>query len=130
MFKVAKENSKDYIEKCLDDTKELADYAHIDPKRIGKVRRLTRAASSGANSIVDPAQEQDYLSEAMDYVYDESDKTDRQIIEMLTGYGGKPVMNKMQIAAVLRLDPAQVTRRSQKISNRVQELESAMDTNY
>ena len=112
------------------DTKELADYAHMDPKRISKVRRLTRSVSSGANTTVDPASEQDYLSESMDYVYDESDKTDRQIIEMLTGYGGKPVMNKAQIAAALRLDPAQVTRRSQKIASRVQELESAMETTY
>ena len=112
------------------DVKELADFAHMDPKRIGKVRRLTRAVSSGINTAVDPASEQDYLSESMDYVYDESDKTDRQIIEMLTGYGGKPVFNKMQIATALHLDPAQVTRRSQKISNRIQELESAMETTY
>lgn len=112
------------------DVKELADFAHMDPKRISKVRRLTRSVGSQATTMIDPAAAQDYLSESMDYVYDESDKTDRQIIEMLTGYGGRPVFNKQQIAAALRLDPAQVTRRSQKISNRIQELESAMETTY
>ena len=62
--------------------------------------------------------------EALDYAYKDADKVDRKIIEMKTGYGGRyEPMPPNKIAAMLGLTPSQLTRRSIKLSLRIQEIE-------
>jgi DNA-directed RNA polymerase specialized sigma subunit len=65
----------------------------------------------------------DYLGEAMSYVYDDSDADDRKIIELTTGYGGNQPIPKNQIATRLGISPAQVTRRTERIANKLQAME-------
>lgn len=107
------------------DVEELADYAKIPRKRIEKIRRSFRAMpSQGAMGDGFVQSESDFGAEAMDYVYKDADKVDRKIIEMKTGYGGRyEPMPPNKIAAMLGLTPSQLTRRSIKLSMRIQEVE-------
>ncbi len=70
----------------------------------------------------------DYLGEALEYLYDDSDATDRAIIEHTTGYGGQQMMQKNEVAAKLGISPSQVTRRSERIGQRLLELEKDLNT--
>jgi hypothetical protein len=76
----------------------------------------------GENLTSSNIEQTDYSDEALHYVYQQADKTDRDIIEMKTGYGGKyqPMVPK-QIAQVLNLTPVQLARRSARLAMRVNE---------
>jgi hypothetical protein len=64
----------------------------------------------------------------MDYIYDESDKVDRQIMEMKTGYGGKyEPMAPVDIARSLKLPPSQLSRRSARMAYKLQKYEQALE---
>lgn len=107
------------------DVEELADYAKMPRKRIEKIRRSFRAMpSQGAIGDGFTQHETDFGAEALDYAYKDADKLDRKIIEMKTGYGGRyEPMPPNKIAAMLGLTPSQLTRRSIKLSLRIQEIE-------
>ena len=110
------------------DIEELADHAKMPRKRIEKIRRQYRRMPSQealGDSIVQT--ETDYASEALEYIYKDADKIDRQIIEMKTGYGGKyePMEPKL-IALQLGLTPSQLSRRSAHLAMQVQSIEEAL----
>lgn len=107
------------------DVEELADYAKMPRKRIEKVRRSFRAMpSQGAIGEGFTQTETDFGAEALDYAYKDADRVDRKIIEMKTGYGGRyEPMQPNKIASMLGLTPSQLTRRSIKLSLRIQEIE-------
>jgi hypothetical protein len=107
------------------DVEELADYAKMPRKRIEKVRRSFRAMpSQGAIGDSFTQSETDFGVEALDYTYKDADRVDRKIIEMKTGYGGRyEPMAPNKIAVMLGLTPSQLTRRSIKLSLRIQEIE-------
>ena len=105
------------------DVKQLADASHLSAKRIADVRRSTRPVVA-QEAIQDVEQNSaDFMGEALDYVYDESDATDRKIIEHLTGYGGTARLAKNEIAVMLGVSPSQITRRSDRIALKLQEME-------
>ena len=110
------------------DVEELADWSKIPRKRIEKIRRQYRrmpAQEALGDSIVQT--ETDYASEALDYIYRDADKIDRQIIEMKTGYGGKyEPMTPKDIAVKLALTPSQLSRRSARLSMQIQDTEDAL----
>lgn len=110
------------------DLEELADHAKIPIKRIEKIRRSFRAMPSQSAIGEGYTQtETDFGNEALSYVYKDSDKVDRKIIEMKTGYGGRyEEMEPKDIAVLLGLTPSQLTRRSAKLSLKVQEIEQAL----
>lgn len=112
------------------DLDELADFAKMPAKRIEKVRRSFRKMpSEGAIEAAGGLSQYntDYANESMSYVYRESDKLDKKIIEMKTGYGGKyDTMQPKDIAIKLGLTPSQLTRRSAKIFMKMQKYESAL----
>lgn len=120
----------EYIEKYNrePDVEELADYSKIPRKRIEKIRRQYRRMPSQealGESIV--KTETDYADEALEYIYKEADRVDRDIIEMKTGYGGKyEPMEPKDIAVRLKLTPSQLSRRSAKLSLKIQEIEEAL----
>lgn len=107
------------------DVEELADYTKIPRKRIEKVRRSFRAMpSQGAIGEGFTQTETDFGAEALDYAYKDADRVDRKIVEMKTGYGGRyEPMPPNKISAMLGLTPSQLTRRSIKLSLRIQEIE-------
>ena len=112
------------------DVEELADYAKIPRKRIEKIRRTFRAMpSQGAIGEGFTQSETDFGTEALDYVYKDADKMDRKIIEMKLGYGGRyEPMAPNKISTMLGLTPSQLTRRSIKLSLKIQEIEKNLQS--
>lgn len=107
------------------DLHELADAANMPVRRIQKVRNSFRATPSEAGlGDTTAGIATDFSDEAVDYVYRDADRIDRKIIEMKTGYGGKyPHMEPKHIAIRLGLSPSQLTRRSTKLTLRIQDIE-------
>ena len=107
------------------DVEELSDYSKIPRKRIEKIRRSFRAMpSQGVIGEGFTQSETDFGTEALDYAYKDADKIDRKIIEMKLGYGGRyEPTQPNKISAILGLTPSQLTRRSIKLSLRIQEIE-------
>lgn len=112
------------------DVKELADRSGLSVKRIAAVRKITRPVAAAAQMYDEGAELPDYLGEALEYVYDEADRTDRRIIEMTTGYGGTPMLNKKSIAKKLKISASQVTRRSDRIGEKLQVMNQQMEDAY
>ncbi len=121
-------SSRDYIDKhgVEPDTKELADHSGISVKRIAAVRKATRPIAADSQMYDDGQTPVDFLGEALDYVYDDADRIDRMIIEHTTGYGGRQALPKNEVARILGISPAQVTRRAQRISDAVQQMEAGL----
>lgn len=108
------------------DMLELADYTGVPMKRLEKINRYQFSIPSEAQ-VGDTEQEgPDYDREAMEYVYHDADHTDRRILEMKTGFGGHPVMAPKDIAFQLRLTPTQLTRRSIRLTNRINKLRDSL----
>lgn len=110
------------------DLQELSDYAKIPIKKIEKIRRtFKRMPGSEGSGDFNAFSETDYSQEALEYIYNEEDAIGRKIIEMKTGFGGKyDPMQPKDIAIKLGLTPSQLSRRSAKLSLRLQEIEQAL----
>lgn len=112
------------------DLSELADFTNMSVKRIAAVRKATRPVAASSQMYSEGEDLTDYLGEAMTYVYDDSDTLDRKIIEYTTGYGGVQSMPKNQVAAKLGISPAQVTRRTERIAQKLQGLEENLKDTF
>ena len=112
------------------DVHELADYTKMSVKRIAAVRKATRPVAASSQMYSEGEDLADYLGEAMTYVYDDSDTLDRKIIEFTTGYGGVEAMPKNQVATRLGISPAQVTRRTERIAQKLQALEEDLKNTF
>lgn len=112
------------------DVHELADYTKMPVKRIASVRKATRPVAAQSQMYTEGEDLADYLGEALTYVYDDSDTVDRKIIEMTTGYGGATMLPKNQVAEKLRISPAQVTRRTERIAQKLQMLEADLNETF
>ena len=109
------------------DVKQLADRSGLSVKRIAAVRKITRPVAASAQMYDEGHDMPDFLGEALEYVYDTSDRIDRKIIEHTTGYGGAPLLTKNVIAAQLGISPSQVTRRSDRIGLKMQDMEGQIE---
>lgn len=112
------------------DVKQIADRSGLSVKRIGAVRATTRPVAASAQMFDEGQVAPDFLGEALEYVYDESDPIDRKIIELTTGYGGSPVLSKKEVAAAVGISPSQVTRRSERIGQKLQEMDFNIEHTY
>lgn len=112
------------------DVKQIADRSGLSVKRITTVRQITRPVAASSQMFEEGATMPDFLGEALDYVYDDSDMIDRKIIEMTTGYGGTPILSKKDIAIRLGISPSQVTRRSDRIGLKIQEMDQQMEETF
>ena len=112
------------------DVSELADFTKMSVKRIAAVRKATRPVAASSQMYSEGEDLSDYLGEALSYVYDDSDTLDRKIIEMTTGYGGVTTLPKNQVAARLGVSPAQITRRTERIAQKLQGLEEDLQTTF
>lgn len=107
---------------------ELADISHLPVKRIMDVRTKMRPIITDAGTETDEgsstlqAESSDYTQDALDYVYSESDRNDKKLLEYTVGYGGAPVLNNDQIMQKLRLTPVQLSRRKARLSMRINEI--------
>lgn len=112
------------------DTKQLADQSKLSVKRLAAVRKTTRPVAASAQMYDDGSEPVDYLGESLEYVYDSADSVDRKIIDHTTGYGGAKVLQKNEIATLLGISPSQVTRRSDRIGQQIQEMETDIQSTY
>ena len=78
----------------------------------------------------DGSEQSDFLGEALEYVYTESDIVDRKIIEHTTGYGGTPMLSKKDTAAALGISAAQVTRRSERIGIKLADMDQTIESTF
>lgn len=108
------------------DTGELADYTGLPVKRIEKIHRYQFSTPSESALSDITREEPDFDREAVDYVYHAADHTDRRILEHRTGYGGHPVLEPRDLAVKLKLSPVQLTRRSMRLTHRVNEAREAL----
>lgn len=106
---------------------ELADRAHLSVKRIKDVRTKMRPVIADAStedadgsSMLELASS-DYTQDALDYVYAESDRNDKKILEYTVGYGGHQVLDNKAIMGKLNLTPVQLSRRKARLSMRINE---------
>lgn len=106
---------------------ELSDISHIPVKRIKDVRTKMRPviADAGTESEDGSATlsmaDSDYTQDALDYVYAESDRNDKKLLEYTVGYGGSPVLDAKKIMDKLKLTPVQLSRRKARLSMRINE---------
>lgn len=112
------------------DVKQLADRSGLSVKRIANVRKITRPVAASAQMYDEGTQLPDFLGEALEYVYDQSDIVDRKIIEHTTGYGGAEMLSKKDIAVRLGISPSQVTRRADRLGAKVQEMDQSIEEAY
>lgn len=107
---------------------ELADISHLSTKRIKDVRNKMRPIVTDAGtesedgSSLLSVENSDYTQDALDYVYAESDRNDRKILEYTVGYGGAQPLDTKQIMQKLKLTPVQLSRRKARLSMRINEI--------
>lgn len=107
---------------------ELADISHLSVKRIKDVRQKMRPVVTDAGtesedgSSLLSVENSDYTQDALDYVYAESDRNDRKILEYTVGYGGASPLDAKQIMQKLKLTPVQLSRRKARLSMRINEV--------
>lgn len=109
------------------DMDELADYTSMPIKRLEKIQRYQYSTPSEASGIEVEREGPDHAREALEYIYHDLDHTDRKILEMKTGYGGGPVLDPKSIALQLKLSPTQLSRRSQRITNKLNSIQASLE---
>ena len=107
---------------------ELADITHMSIKRITDVRNKmmpvvneSLTESESGDSLVTNSVD-DFTQDAIDYIYADSDTTDKKLLEYTIGYGGNKVLDTKQIMSKLKLTPVQLTRRKTRLSMRIQDI--------
>lgn len=105
---------------------ELADYSGIPINRIEKIRQ-SRLANSESQTISKEtgdslfSVQEDPQKNWAHYVYYSLDPVDQHIYEYVTGYGGVKPLKKAEIASKLKITPAAVSQRINKIVAKLQE---------
>jgi DNA-directed RNA polymerase sigma subunit (sigma70/sigma32) len=109
------------------DMGELADHSGFSLKRIEKVMQQTRPTPGEAAFETDHEKDAtDFTPEAIDYVYHDADHVDRKILEHKIGHNGAEVLPPHAVAQKLGLTPSQLSRRSARLSLKINELEQSL----
>lgn len=109
------------------DMGELADYTGMPIKRLEKINRYQFSIPS-ESQVGDLEQEgPDFDRESLEYIYHDSDHTDRRILELRTGFGGSTPLEPKDIALKLNLTPTQLARRSMRLTSRINDLRSSLE---
>lgn len=111
------------------DVVELADFSGIPAKRIEKVGKFsyalpTEAQVGGVEGVA--GEGPDFENEALRYVHHDADHTDRMIIEMKTGFGGRPQLSPQEIGLKLNLTPSQLSRRSARLAAKINSIHQSL----
>lgn len=105
--------------------KELADLTHMSIKRITDVRNKLKpvVADSSTESESGEALLQqsssDFSKDAVDYIYEASDLTDKKLLEHTIGYGGADILDNKALMQKLKLTPVQMSRRKKRLMFRI-----------
>lgn len=105
---------------------ELADHLGISIRKISKIRNYARPVMgpstelTGTEGVIDHAATRTDPMEAwLDYVYNELDSTDQQIVDWKLGRNGRSVLPNNEIGKRLRLTPAAVSQRLARIQQKI-----------
>jgi DNA-directed RNA polymerase specialized sigma subunit len=106
---------------------EWADKARIPLPRLQKVLQANRpiGTESGATEQgVDSPEvtSTDWNREALEYVYADSDRIDKKLLEFKTGIYGAQKISNAEIGKRLNLAPYQISRRSLRLSKKISEI--------
>lgn len=106
---------------------EIADRSHLSVKRIEAVRRqmhpvTTEGAYEENGNTGIAGGETDFSQDALDYVYNDSDRIDQKLLEYTTGYGGNKPLENAEIKRKLGLNDVQLSRRKQRLSLRMKQI--------
>jgi DNA-directed RNA polymerase specialized sigma subunit len=103
---------------------ELADSAGLSVKRLNQIQQTFRKMSgeTAFEGNLPGINDTDFMSEAMEAVWDEADMRDRKILEHRTGYGGKPILQPKDVAIKLGISPVELSRRSARLSAKLDEI--------
>lgn len=100
----------------------------MSKKRIEDVRKKmmpvvneTATESENGDSMVTNSRD-DFTQDALDYVYSDSDTTDKKVLEYTVGYGGEKILDSKEIMRKLKLTPVQLTRRKARLTMRIQDI--------
>lgn len=105
---------------------ELSDITKLSKKRIDKI--LNRSTSiSGSEAVTEEGADRVTHSGIsadtyIDYLYSSSDNIDKKIIEMTSGRGGRRVYSNSEVARRLRITPAAVSQRMNRLRDRMAEV--------
>lgn len=111
---------------------ELSDSTGIPIKRLNKVMDASigigTEGNASASDMPDGVKyETDWKTEALEYLYTESDRVDKKILEYKFGvHGAKPADNQF-ILQDLKLEPYQLSRRSLRLSKKLSEILSDLE---
>ena len=113
------------------DLVELSDFSGFGVKKLESIRDTVLAVPT-EDALGEQLEKDapDYLDEATGYVHSDSDHIDRKILEFKTGYGmGKSykTLKAKDIATRLGISPSQVSRRSLRLSKRINEIKEALE---
>lgn len=120
--------SDEYGREPNDD--ELSDITKLSKKRIDKI--LNRNSFiSGSESVTEEGSDRVSnkgisMDTYIDYLYASSDPIDKSIIEMSSGYHGKPILQSTDIARKLKLTPAAISLRMSSLRKRMAELKDLL----
>ena len=109
---------------------ELADLTGISSKRIQKIDSMNQTVS--ASATINPETQGDTVGTSAvtdddyyEYVYSSVSPVDQKIMEWTSGKGGK-VLSNMEIARRLRITPAAVSQRKNKIQQQLSTVRSLL----
>jgi DNA-directed RNA polymerase specialized sigma subunit len=103
---------------------QISDALDMSMARIRRVRGMGEASGAQMTSEKGdlPGESRSAEQIWIDYVYHDLGEKDKKIYEWTTGYNGKPVLPKKEIALKLKISPAAVSQRVGRIINRLQEV--------
>lgn len=102
---------------------EVADDLGWPISKVERIERQARGEIFGQDLEYDPTDiELNESDPRIDYVYFDLDPTDQMIMEYSTGYGGKAILPKKDIADKLGISAAAVTQRSKKIADKLMQV--------
>lgn len=107
---------------------ELADRVGLSVRRITDVRTKLRPIVNDTGTEGEDGSatlefaNTDYTQDALDYVYNSSDRNDKKLLEYTIGYGGKQPISTKAIMEKLKLTPVQLSRRKSRLSMRINDI--------
>lgn len=105
---------------------ELSDITKLSTKKLDKILNRNTIIS-GSESVTAEGADRVYkkdndINDYIEYLYASSDPVDKSIIEMSSGFRGKPIMQNTDIARKLKITPAAVSQRMEKLRERMSDL--------
>jgi DNA-directed RNA polymerase specialized sigma subunit len=110
---------------------ELADRLGISLKQIGRARGFRQFTNSSkvihdsGDDMSTSENTKDPFDDWKDYVYFDSDNTDKLIMERISGYNGHKIQSKGEVAKKLGISNAALSQRVSKLSKRLEEYNDA-----